>query len=207
MKFNLVKKLPRKLYVAVSGGADSMVALDYLSRCHDVTVLHYVHKHSQFANTECTFVDEYCRGNNLRCIIEEQRFDMLPGQSKEAFWREGRYNWFRSFSDHPVVVAHTLNDAVETYLFSAFHGKGIFMEYSHANCIRPFLLTRRNAIEDWATLHQVPFLNDPSNSSVEFASRNRIRHNILPEVLKVNPGIYKIVSKRILEKVNGTPAA
>ena len=36
-------KLPRKISVAVSGGVDSMVALDFLKRNHVVTVLHYNH--------------------------------------------------------------------------------------------------------------------------------------------------------------------
>ncbi len=34
-------KIPRRVAVAVSGGIDSMAALDFLRRSHKVVVLHY----------------------------------------------------------------------------------------------------------------------------------------------------------------------
>ena len=36
-------KLPKKLYLACSGGVDSMAALDFLRRKHDIKVLHFNH--------------------------------------------------------------------------------------------------------------------------------------------------------------------
>ena len=36
-------RLPREICVAVSGGVDSMVALEFLRKNHYVTVLHFNH--------------------------------------------------------------------------------------------------------------------------------------------------------------------
>jgi tRNA(Ile)-lysidine synthase len=75
------------------------------------------------------------------------------------------------------------------------------MEYSHANVIRPFLATRKSELIDYAQTHQIPWLEDPSNQDVEFAARNRIRHDMLPSALLVNPGLHNMVRKRIIEKL------
>jgi len=36
-------KLPREICIGVSGGPDSMAALDFLSKSHKITVLHFNH--------------------------------------------------------------------------------------------------------------------------------------------------------------------
>jgi tRNA(Ile)-lysidine synthase TilS/MesJ len=78
------------------------------------------------------------------------------------------------------------------------------MEYSHANVIRPWLATRKSQLIEYAQTHQIAWLEDPSNQDVEFAARNRIRHDILPAALKINPGLHNMVRKRIIEKLDRT---
>jgi tRNA(Ile)-lysidine synthase TilS/MesJ len=68
--------------------------------------------------------------------------------------------------------------------------------YRKENVIRPFLLTEKSEFESWCKRKNVPFIQDESNNSVEY-SRNRIRHNIIPELLKVNPGLKTVVKKMI----------
>jgi hypothetical protein len=48
---HLQGKLPRNIYLACSGGVDSMAALDFLRRNHRVHVLHFDHRtaHSEQA--------------------------------------------------------------------------------------------------------------------------------------------------------------
>jgi tRNA(Ile)-lysidine synthetase-like protein len=191
----------KHLYVAVSGGVDSMAILHHLKRKFDVTVLHFIHNDSDTAYQEFQFVYEYCVTNNIPAIYKFQKEERTPKQSQEEYWRNGRYDFFKNIKG-TVVTGHTLDDAVEWYLFSAFNGLGKFMEYSHANVIRPYLTTKKEDIVHYAKRNNVIWLEDESNVDVSFAARNRIRHNILPEVLKVNPGIYKVVKKRILQKVN-----
>ena len=48
----------------------------------------------------------------------------------------------------------------------------------------------------FAEQNELEFKEDPSNSSLEY-SRNRIRHEILPEAKKINPNIKIIITPTI----------
>jgi tRNA(Ile)-lysidine synthase len=100
-----------------------------------------------------------------------------------------------------IGMAHNLNDAVETWLFNMFHaGKGYTIPYSRLNIVRPLLITSRAEIEEWAKKNNVPHCEDESNTDLKYM-RNRIRHVILPEVLKVNPGLFTVVKKHLRKKL------
>lgn len=195
----LIEKLPRELCVAVSGGVDSMTAMHFLSNYHDITALHFIHSDSDNSYVESEFVKEQCDLYNIKLIIKEQDSSLQRGQSKEAHWRAGRYSWFKTFSI-PVVIAHTLDDAVETYLFGCVHGVPRIMDYTHANCVRPFLTTRKEKLIDYAVRHGVSWVHDVTNDDCGFAIRNHIRHKVVPEALVVNPGLFKVVKRLIDEK-------
>lgn len=198
----VAKTLPKDtvVYVAVSGGVDSMVALHFLKRKHKVEVLHYVHSNSENAHKERDFVVDYCNRHGIICHVEYQMTSKDKKDSQEENWRKARYQFFKKYGT--VVTGHTLDDAVEWYLFSCFNGLGKFMEYANGNVVRPFILTTKEKVLDYAVQHGVEYIHDVTNDDVEFAARNRIRNVILPEVLKVNKGIYKVVKKRIIEKIS-----
>jgi tRNA(Ile)-lysidine synthase len=65
--------------------------------------------------------------------------------------------------------------------------------------IRPLLLNEKSDFYRWCEDKNVPFIEDESNSCVDY-SRNRIRHNIVPEALLVNPGLKTVVKKMITLK-------
>lgn len=195
----LIEKLPRELCVAVSGGVDSMTAMHFLSRYHNVTALHYIHSDSVNSQAESEFVIRECDKYNIKLLLKSQETKISKRQSKEEHWRNGRYSWFREFSEC-VVIAHTLDDAVETYLFGCLHGVPRIMDYSHANCVRPFLATKKEKMIDYARRHDVHWLHDATNDDCGFAARNRIRNKIVPEALFVNPGLFKVVKRMMLEK-------
>ena len=60
----LSMKLPRKIAIAVSGGPDSMAALDFLSKNKDLTVLHFNHGTSHAKQAEY-IVRDYCKSRNI----------------------------------------------------------------------------------------------------------------------------------------------
>ena len=196
-------KSDTQIGVAVSGGVDSMVALHHLRKTYKdkIFALHLRHNESDTAEEECKFVMEQCDLMKIPLYVKLQKEHREAGQSKEEYWRKARYELFTEFSC-PIATGHTLDDAVEWYLFSCFHGMGKFMEYSHANVIRPFLTTKKSKIVEYARQYNVAYMEDETNFDPNFAARNRIRNLILPEVLKVNPGIHKVVKKRILEKMS-----
>ena len=118
--------------------------------------------------------------------------------SWEEFWRVERYKYFKKHSDRPIVTAHHLNDVVEWWVFTALHGETKIIPYENPdyNIIRPFLLTPKIELIDWCDRKSVPYLVDPSNESRDHM-RNVVRHDMMPSILKVNPGVEKVLRKKV----------
>ena len=191
-------QIPRKVMVAVSGGVDSMAALDFLRRSHEVEVFHFNHqtKHSKEAE-ECVrkYVTKYDLPFQIRGIAWP---DPPKGMSREEYWRQARYEWMDSYSEThlPVITCHHLDDCVETWIWSSMHGTGKIVPYSRGNIIRPFRQTRKRDFELWAAMHNVPYVEDDSNADTCY-TRNYIRHEMMSHVLRVNPGIHKTILKKV----------
>lgn len=174
-----------------------MAALNFLRRNHDVTVLHFNHgtHHGQDAYQ---FIFNYCYDNDIEFVPGFLRADQ-PAGNKEEFWREHRYAFLDGFTDAPVVTCHHLDDCVETWIWSSMHGEGKIIPYRRNNVIRPFRLTRKRTFELWAATNNTPFVQDPSNEDTKY-TRNYIRQHMMPNVLKVNPGIFKVITKKVNEQ-------
>lgn len=198
----VLRTLPAEVAVAVSGGVDSLVTLHWISQRRPIKAVHYVHD-SEYAAEEHEFVQAFCKDLGVELIVEKQATIGRQGRSQEEYWRQGRYNFFKQLP-FAVCTGHTLDDAVEWYLFTSFNGQGHYMDYQHANVIRPFLTTKKIDLLAYADKYALKWLEDPSNQQVDFAVRNRIRHDILPQVLQVNPGLYNMVKRRIVERTNHT---
>ena len=189
--------IPKDVGVAVSGGVDSMVALDFLRRRHNVHVYHFNHG-TDYGNAAMALVVDYCHQYNIPYTIEFLQKEKPKKKSQEEFWRDERYAFFKA-QPHQIVMAHHLDDCVETYVFNMCNGTAHHMPYQHANAIRPFRLNRKNEIIEWANKNNVPYLYDPSNENEKF-TRNYLRHTVIPAMLKVNPGIYKVVKKQLIKQ-------
>jgi tRNA(Ile)-lysidine synthase len=69
------------------------------------------------------------------------------------------------------------------------------------NVLRPFLTTRKSEFIRWCIHHNVPWIEDHSNMDTKY-TRNYIRNEMMPHVLKVNPGIHTLVKKIVESKQN-----
>ena len=80
---------------------------------------------------------------------------------------------------------------------SALHGEAKLIPYRNEryNIIRPFLITPKADIEDWAKRHKIKYVIDGSNMDVSL-KRNLVRLEMMPLVLQVNPGIEKVLAKK-----------
>ena len=187
-------KIPKGEFgIACSGGVDSMAILDFILKGgHKPYVLYFNHntEHGQVAED---FVTKYCQDKDLKLFTGGT--ELSPKSNKEKIWSDLRYEFFSKF-DFPIITCHHLDDCVETYLFSCLRGFQSVIPYSKGNIIRPFLLTEKSVFYKWCQDKNVPFIEDESNSCVDY-SRNRIRHNIVPEALLVNPGLKTVVKKMI----------
>lgn len=197
---HITGKIPRQVAIAVSGGIDSMAALDFLRRTRDVEVLHYNHGTGKYADEATELVRDYCSTHNLFCSIGWNNDEMPAGASKEAWWRNQRYKFFEKATDRPIITAHHLDDQVENWIFTSMNGNPYLIPHKRDQFIRPFLTTEKTDFTLWCVRKHVPTISDPSNSETKHR-RNYIRHTMMPHVLAINPGIKKTIKKKILNRL------
>lgn len=195
----LLMPLPKTLYVACSGGVDSMAALDFLRRKHDVTAAFF--DHGTIASRESlTFLSRYCEKNNIKLVDGAVMRAKDKDESNEEYWRNERYKYF-DYLHEPIVTAHHLDDAVETWVWSSLHGQPKLPELVRGNVFRPFLSTPKKELVDWCIRHNVPWYDDMSNLDTKYM-RNYVRHEVMPMIQKINPGIQKTIKKKLLSKLD-----
>jgi len=187
-------KLPREVFVACSGGIDSMAVVDFLRNNHKVNIVYFDHG-TQHSTEAGVFVSNYCTKHNLSLMYGRVSRDKLKDESQEEYWRNERYKFFSTI-DAKIITCHHLDDCVETWVWSSMHGEGKIIPYRNGNVIRPFRRTRKRDLELWANLKNVSHIEDDSNRDTCY-TRNYIRHEMMPHILRVNPGIHKTIAKKI----------
>lgn len=200
MNLNCLKRLPTHVGIALSGGIDSVVMFDVaLSLGRKVTIFTFDHK-LENSEEEVNFAIELGKTHGCEVKIGQASLEVPKGQSKEAFWSTERNNWFNEFEMF-IATGHHLNDVAEWYLMTMATGNGgHYMRYSNQNVVRPLIVTPRAKIEEYAASKNLQYLTDETNNDVTFNKRNRVRHNLLPEVLDVNPGFLTSIKNNILRK-------
>jgi len=200
-------KLDREIILACSGGVDSMAILDFLNRNHSVTVAFFDHGTETSAEAK-EFIENFVEEKNssIRKEPKNIKLNLEVGtiqrekkkrESEEEYWRNERYNWFNTF-DKPVITCHHLDDCAETWIWSSLNGKGKTIPYKNRNVIRPFRLNRKSVFVNWCRRNNVPWVEDTSNSDVKHV-RNFIRHELMPKAIVVNPGLHKVIYKKMID--------
>jgi tRNA(Ile)-lysidine synthase len=195
---NVLGKIPNNPIVAISGGIDSMVLLDFLIQGrHNPKAIYYNHG-TEFGHRSEKFLADRCKELGIELIIDylEPNFALKNSDGGlENYWRNKRYEVFNSFPG-TILTAHHLNDVAEWWIFSSMHGEGKLIPYKNKNVIRPFLMVEKEKIKNWADRKNVKYIDDPSNFEIKF-KRNLIRHEIMPHALKVNPGLLTVLKKKL----------
>ena len=192
---NILGNIPNKITVACSGGPDSMAILSFLSSHgrRDVGVAYFNHG-TMFGKDAEVFIREYCSAHELPLIVGLIDTMDRGSKSTEEHWRDERLTFLEGIPG-PVITGHNLDDAIEWYLFSTLHGQSKLIPRQRNNIARPFLTTSKKALEDWCDRHDVPYIVDPGNQDEKYM-RSIIRHKILPEALRINPGLAKVIRKK-----------
>jgi tRNA(Ile)-lysidine synthase len=190
--------LPKSITIACSGGVDSMAIVDFLKRKHEVTIAHFNHR-TEHGEQAAEFVAKYCTEHNIPMLYGSPRSMRGSDESQEEYWRRERYEFLSDLG--PVITCHHLDDCVETYIWSSLHGTPKVIPLVRNNVLRPFLTTRKSEFTRWCTQHHVPWIEDESNKDTKY-TRNYIRNEMMPHVLKVNPGLPKLVKKIVEGKQN-----
>ncbi len=167
-----------------------MAALNFLLHGRrKVTLAHFNHG-TPGSDEAQHFVERKSRELNLELVVQTANKGILKN---ELEWRNARYDFFKSLSA-PIVLAHHLDDAVEWWIFSSLRGQGklipVQRSLGESEILRPFLFFAKEDLT--SKLQASEFVYDKSNADLKHA-RNRIRHNIIPEALEVNPGLRKTI--------------
>jgi tRNA(Ile)-lysidine synthase len=133
--------------------------------------------------------------------LHNQTLAELPATgSLEASAREARLRFFagavEKFSTSSLFVAHHADDQVETFLFNLFRGTGSLdnaaikaesrVTIGTRNLLirRPLLQVWKDEIYEFAAAFRLKFREDSTNLSRQMV-RNRLRHDLIPEIEKV----------------------
>lgn len=194
----IIGKIPTTVTVACSGGIDSMVFTHFLLQGKKNVNLAYFNHDTQHSHKAQKFVEEYAKQNNLNLFIGGVQ-GIKGKRSLEEFWRDERYDFLQRISSNYTITCHHLDDCVETWLMSAFHGQTKLIPFQrNKNIFRPFLMTSKKVIKEYAERKGIEWCEDPSNQKTNFM-RNHVRHKVMPQVLVVNPGIRNTIRKKLIE--------
>jgi tRNA(Ile)-lysidine synthase len=180
--------------LAVSGGLDSMVLLTAASRLpprarRNIIVATFDHGTGNAAGKAAALVARYAFRSGFLCVTG--RASTIG--TKEEEWRRGRWAFLTQVAGKrhsSVVTAHNLDDQIETVFMRILREagpRGLAGLYADSEIVRPFLNISRTTLAEYAERNRVPFVQDPSNRDRKHL-RNRIRLDILPSIVKRNPG-------------------
>ncbi|WP_455109160.1 tRNA lysidine(34) synthetase TilS [Porphyromonas sp.] len=202
------------IYIAISGGADSLALLMAMLRLGYGARLVALHCNFRLRGAESEgdqrFVEELCRrlGVALRITaFDTERYAQEQGISIEMAARELRYHWFaeqRAAEPAPsvVAVAHNADDQVETLLLNLSMGTGIRglsgMPYHKVEegIIRPLMDCPRTLILDYLAAEGQDYRTDSSNADTRY-KRNLIRHRLIPLLEQLNPSFAEAATRTI----------
>jgi len=197
----------KKLFLAVSGGLDSMVLLHLFQQLeYEIAVLHcnfQLRGLESFGDQD--FIRNYCEENNISLFttqFDTEAFAKDYKLSTQIAARELRYNWFYELLEtHKfdyVLTAHHADDNLETFIINLSRGTGleglIGIPEQNDKIIRPLLPFSRDEILKYAQENSIEWREDSSNASNKYL-RNKIRHDLVPVLKVINPNFLKAFQK------------
>lgn len=189
----------RRICVAVSGGRDSMALLNFIfthMREHGITLsaLNCDHRiRGVSSQRDSAFVKEYCSERNIPLIFFEWNTDKPKTEEGARIWRRECYEAVLNGGVDLVATAHHMNDNAETVLFNLARGasvSGLAGITDSQKIIHPLISCTREQIDEYILKNGVPFVEDETNFTDAY-TRNKIRHNVLPELEKAVSGAVK----------------
>lgn len=186
--FNL--DINKRYIVAVSGGADSMALLNMMyEKAYIFKVAHVNYHQRASAKKDEEIVRDFCNKNSIEFYLKDFNQDIKGNFQNQA--RIFRYNFFKElieeFNYDAVVVAHHLDDLLETYLIQKqrrsipeYYGIKKETEIFDVKIIRPLLTYNKQDLVQYCLNSKLEYGEDESNFNLKY-TRNKIRHSILKD--------------------------
>ncbi len=188
------------LGLAFSGGVDSVAVLGFLVNGGRKPQLVVMDHGTETSKHSIELAFHYASIFSLSVLTGRITNDKPPYESLEEFWRNARYKFFHSIQ-FPVITAHHLNDAMETWIFTSINGNPNIIPIRNKNVIRPFIINLKEEFVKYVKQHDMQYYNDKSNENLSY-NRNYIRHKVMAHVTRVNPGFAKVIRKKYLAMNN-----
>ena len=198
-----------KLLLAFSGGVDSVVLADLLHKAgYQIELAHCNFQlRGQEAKDDTSFCESFAKSINAKFHViyfDTKTYAVEHKLSIQMAARELRYNWFKTLkAEHCfnyILTAHHANDNVETLFVNLIRGTGIKglqgIPEKQNDMVRPLLFATKDEIREYADKQNLSFREDSSNQEVKY-KRNFIRHQIVPELKKLNPAIEETIHTSI----------
>ncbi len=198
-----------KLLLAFSGGVDSVVLADLLHKAgYNIELAHCNFQlRGQEAKDDTAFCENFAKSINTKFHViyfDTKAYAAEHKLSIQMTARELRYNWFKSLkAEHSfdfILTAHHANDNVETVFVNLIRGTGIKglqgIPEKQNDIVRPLLFATKDEIKDYAIKNKLVFREDSSNQEIKY-KRNFIRHQIIPELKKLNPALEETFTTSI----------
>lgn len=185
---------PAVFCIALSGGLDSIVLLHLFKAIQaklnlTLRAIHVHHGLSANADDWAKFCQQVC--NRLQIPLEIAYVQINKQQGIEAGARQARYNAFaeRLQPNDILTTAHHLDDQAETFFLalkrgSGTKGLGAIQTVSirqNFTLFRPLLGFNRQQLADYATINQLEWIEDESNTDTQY-DRNFLRQIVLPQL-------------------------
>jgi len=205
-----VRSLPdhSRLWVALSGGLDSVLLLHAAAQCYrgrtPIRAIHVNHQLQANAKETEAFCQRVCEQLGLPLTVRRvsvdhgKAADQVSGIEEAA--RKARYQVFESELEAGdlLLMAHHADDQAETVLFRLLRGSGVAglagMPVSRAlgagQLYRPWLSLERAELAEVARQAGLSWVEDPSNVDQGF-DRNYLRHAVLPGLKARWPDLTK----------------
>lgn len=199
-----------KIVVGLSGGADSVALVHYLKFVLKYTVVacHVNHNlRGDESERDMQFVKRLCKKWDIPLVVESVDITAIAQQNRlslEQAGRQVRYGAFdRCAQKHmanKIATAHTLSDNAETMLYNLTRGTGLKglcgIPIKRGNIVRPLLYQTRQQIETYCVENNLEYVTDSTNLEAVY-TRNKIRLEVFPKLLEVNPQILTAMSRSI----------
>jgi tRNA(Ile)-lysidine synthase len=184
-----IEQTSGRVIVAYSGGLDSCVLLNLVCKFinRPIYAIHINHG----LNPDAELWQDHCAQSCkiLKVDYVSTNVAVSSEGSQEAAAREVRYEAFESFleQDDLLLLAHHLNDQIETLFLKMFRGSAPFglegmpkhRKLGLGSIYRPLLEISQEEIRDYAEFATLNWIDDSSNQNVAF-DRNFLRHKIIP---------------------------
>ena len=175
--------LPAGKYVfALSGGVDSVVLLDILSKRSDLELIvaHFDHGIRQESSDDKIFVADLAKKYGLKY---ESRREDLGESASEDLARKRRYFFLNEIAKKyqvKLITAHHADDVIETIAINIIRGTGWRgLAVMDSDIIRPLTNTTKTEIICYAKENNLVWHEDITNSNIDYL-RNKIRRQTMP---------------------------